>query len=226
MANQDFIMHIHLLGYSEATISRILDTLLLRDYSEEVVIVQNIEVKELILFCPPGIKYRKIFWDQWKFDAQDHRCLPAVMSPQVKKTIVDFFNKHHGINEEHYITLSHPSSVIASTAEVGNGSFIEPGVVIASFASFGFGVYVNRGSTIGHHVIIGDFVNIGPGVHIAGHCHVGGGSQIGIGTVVFDQIKIGSNTIIGGGSVVTKDIPDNVIAWGNPCKVVKNISET
>jgi len=219
-------MHIHLLGYSEATISRILDTLLLQGYSEEVVIVQNIEVKESIPFCPPGIKYRKIFWNQWKFDAQNHRCLPAVMSSPAKKTIFDFFYDQHGIIEEHYITLSHPSSVIASTAEIGNGSFIEPGVVIASFTSLGFGVYVNRGSTIGHHVVIGDFVNISPGVHIAGHCHIASGSQIGIGSVVFDHIKVGSNTIIGGGSVVTKDIPDNVIAWGNPCKVVKNISET
>lgn len=218
-------MHIHLLGYSEATISRILDALLLKGHSEEVMIVQNIEVAGTMPFCPAGISYKKIFWDQWNFKRDKHTCLLAAMNPVTKKKIFDFFNKNKAVGRNDYCSLSHPSSVIASTAEIGNSSFIEPGVVIASFASIGFGVYVNRSTTIGHHVIIDDFATFGPGVHIAGHCHIGKGSQVGIGSVIFDHVKIGNNCVIGGGSVVTKDIPDNVIAWGNPCRVIKNNTE-
>ena len=38
-------------------------------------------------------------------------------------------------------------------------------------------------------------------------------------------VTIGNNVVIGGGSVVTKDIPDNMIAVGNPCKVIREITE-
>ncbi len=217
-------MPIHLLGYSESVISRILDCLLLHNYSEEVIIVNNMEVPASIPFCPPGIRYKKINWDQWKPDIAEHSSVFGVMKPAVKKTVFDFFQQHCGIERSNYVSLLHPSSVIASTVQTGKGCFIEPGTVIASFAQLGFGIYVNRGSTIGHHTILHDFVSINPGVHIAGHCTIGEGTQIGIGTVVFDHITIGSNSIIGGGSVVTKDIPGNVIAWGNPCKIVKHIA--
>ena len=43
-----------------------------------------------------------------------------------------------------------------------------------------------------------------------------------MGGNIINGVKIGSNTIIGAGSVVTRDIPDNVVAWGSPCKVVKD----
>jgi sugar O-acyltransferase (sialic acid O-acetyltransferase NeuD family) len=215
-------MHIHLLGYSESAISRILDCLLVLHYSEEVVVVQNIEVQGSIPYIPPGICCKKISWDQWKFDANKHQCLPGVAKPGVKKMVYNFFQDHCSVHKEHYISLVHPSSVIASTVQMGSACFIEPGTIIASFASLGFGVLINRGSTIGHHTVLGNFVCINPGVHVAGHCYIGEGTEIGIGAVLFDHIAIGSNSIIGAGSVVTKDVPDNVVAWGNPCKVIKN----
>jgi maltose O-acetyltransferase len=41
--------------------------------------------------------------------------------------------------------------------------------------------------------------------------------------VVFDHVSIGDGSIVGGGSVVTKDVPAGVLAYGNPCKVIKKI---
>ncbi len=49
------------------------------------------------------------------------------------------------------------------------------------------------------------------------------GASIGTGSVILSNITIGENSIIGAGSVVTKNIPDNVIAYGNPCKVIRKI---
>jgi maltose O-acetyltransferase len=54
---------------------------------------------------------------------------------------------------------------------------------------------------------------------------VGNNVWIGGGVVVNPGITIGDNVVIGSGSVVTKDIPSNVIAVGNPCKVLKEISD-
>jgi acetyltransferase-like isoleucine patch superfamily enzyme len=56
---------------------------------------------------------------------------------------------------------------------------------------------------------------------VCGGCHIGEGTLIGAGSVVRDGIKIGRNSIIGAGSVVVKDIPDGVVAYGNPCKPMR-----
>ena len=90
-------------------------------------------------------------------------------------------------------------------------------------------------------MIFGDNVFIGPncGFYTAGHpldyetrnsgleygkpITVGDNVWFGGNVVVMPNVKIGSNVVIGAGSVVTKDIPDGVVAYGNPCKVIKNI---
>ncbi len=92
-------------------------------------------------------------------------------------------------------------------------------------------------------VSIGDNVLIAPnvGIYTAGHpihyekrneeyeyafpIHIGNNVWIGAHVVINPGITIGDNTVIGAGSVVTKNIPDNVIAVGNPCKVLREIKE-
>lgn len=92
-------------------------------------------------------------------------------------------------------------------------------------------------------VIIGDNVMIAPnvGIYTAGHpvhhekrnelfeyalpVKIGNNVWIGGHTVINPNVSIGDNTVIGAGSVITKDIPANVIAFGNPCKVHRKITE-
>lgn len=92
-------------------------------------------------------------------------------------------------------------------------------------------------------VRIGNNVQIAPNVAIytAGHpihpdsrnsgyeygidIEIGDNVWIGGNTCIMPGVKIGKNVVIGGGSVVTKDIPDNMIAVGNPCKVIREITE-
>ena len=81
---------------------------------------------------------------------------------------------------------------------------------------------VNTGAIIEHDCKIGDYCHIAPGVHISGAVEIDKLSFIGIGTAIIQGIKIGKNVTIGAGSVVIKNIPDNVIAVGNPAKIVKN----
>ena len=95
----------------------------------------------------------------------------------------------------------------------------------------------------GAKVKFGDNVFIAPncGFHTAGHpidaerrnqgleyaypITVGDNVWIGAGVQVMPGVTIGSNVVIGGGSVVVKDIPSNVVAVGNPCRVVRPISD-
>ena len=109
----------------------------------------------------------------------------------------------------------------------------------------GSGVYANSNLTLVNdgNIYIGDKVMLGPNVTIATANHpinpelrdrglqfnkdvyIGENTWIGAGVVIVPGVHIGSNTVIGAGSVVTKDIPDNVIAVGNPCRVIRNVSE-
>jgi len=106
-------------------------------------------------------------------------------------------------------------------------------------------VYVNFNLTLvdDTHVHIGDDVLIGPNVTIttAGHpvepelrksthqfnmpVHIGDNVWIGSNAVLLPGVSIGENSVIGAGSIVTKDIPANVVAVGNPCRVLREIGE-
>ena len=55
--------------------------------------------------------------------------------------------------------------------------------------------------------------------------HIGNNVWIGANSVILPGVTIGDNSVIGAGSVVTKDIPANVVAVGNPCKVMREIGE-
>ena len=110
---------------------------------------------------------------------------------------------------------------------------------------FGFGIYLNSNATFvdDGHIYVGNKVMFGPNVTIAtaSHpidptlrsrglqynrdVHIGENAWIGAGVVILPGVSVGRNAVIGAGSVVTKDIPDNVVAVGNPCKVVREVSE-
>ena len=55
--------------------------------------------------------------------------------------------------------------------------------------------------------------------------HIGENCWLGAGVIVLPGVSIGDNSVIGAGSIVTKDIPSNVVAFGNPCKVIRSINE-
>ena len=91
-------------------------------------------------------------------------------------------------------------------------------------------------------VRIGDFTLFGPAVQILTPMHpynaslrreqefgkpveIGSDVWVGGGALILPGVRIGSRTIIGAGSVVTRDIPDGVLAAGNPCRVIREITE-
>lgn len=144
-------------------------------------------------------------------------------TPEIKEKIYTYFNKNHQLKKDNYHKIIHNTSYVADSSILDFGVMIEPHTVISSQSRIGFGVYIKRGSLIGHHNVIGDFSDINSGVVISGKVNIGTGCTIGSGAVIKDNISIGDHTVIGIGSVVTKDIPENCIAFGNPCKVVRII---
>lgn len=122
-----------------------------------------------------------------------------------------------------YLTAIHPSAIISRDVTVGEGTVIVHGAIVQAAAKIGRHCILNTKSSVGHDVVINDFVHVASGATICGGAEVGEGTWIGAGSVIKQGIHIGKNCMIGAGSVVVKDIPDNVVAFGNPCKVVKDI---
>ena len=133
-------------------------------------------------------------------------------------------------------------------AEVGENCYIEPPLHSnwgGKHVHFGNNVYCNFNLTLvdDTHIYVGDNVLFAPNVTVAtaGHpldadlrrkayqynmpVRIGNNCWIGAGAKIMPGVTIGDNTVIGAGSVVTKDIPSNVLAYGVPCRVVREIGE-
>lgn len=133
-------------------------------------------------------------------------------------------------------------------AEIGDDCYIEPPFHAnwgGRHVHFGKNVYANFNLTLvdDSHIYVGDGTMFGPNVVIstAGHpilpelrelvyqfnmpVHIGKNCWLGAGVLVMPGVTIGDNTVIGAGSVVTKDIPANVVAYGTPCRVAREINE-
>lgn len=120
--------------------------------------------------------------------------------------------------------IIHHRSVCASSVVLHEGTQLLAGAVAGPEVILERCVILNTGSTVDHECHLSEGVHIAPGATLCGCIEVGANTLIGPGSVIVPRIKIGSNTIIGSGSVVTRDIGDNVVAWGSPAKVVKRKS--
>ena len=121
-------------------------------------------------------------------------------------------------------TAVHPKATIASDAVISPGTVIAAGAVINPRATIGENVIINTGATVDHECSIEEGVHICPGAHLAGNVSIGRATWIGIGAIVSDHLRIGANTIIGAGAVVMTNIPDGVVAYGVPARVIKSIN--
>ena len=133
-------------------------------------------------------------------------------------------------------------------AEIGRGCYIEPPLHAnwgGHHVHFGDYVYANFNLTLvdDTHIYVGDHTMIGPNVTLAtaGHpiwpelrekayqfncdIHIGRNCWLGAGVIVLPGVTIGDHTVVGAGSVVTRDLPANVVAVGNPCRVLREIGK-
>ena len=118
-----------------------------------------------------------------------------------------------------FATAIHPSAVISPSAKIGEGSVVMAGAVVNADAVIGKHCIVNTGATIDHDCVVEDYCHVAPGAHVCGGTQIGEGAWIGVGTSIIQCLNIGKNCMIGAGSVVVRDIPDDVTAFGNPCRV-------
>lgn len=170
-----------------------------------------------------------------------------------EQELTDIKDKTYGLVSElsrasHFDMEFVMSLVRKIVAKIGQDSYIVP----PFRCDYGDHVFIGNNTYINYNccfldsakVTIGDYVYMGPNCNIFTPCHpihhelrkekvteyalpvtVGSHSWIGGDVVITPGVTIGENCVIGAGSVVTKDIPDNSIAVGNPCKVIRQIND-
>ena len=146
----------------------------------------------------------------------------CVTGMESKQIVFDHFRQKIGLSRQQFPNLVHSTSYISPSVTTTHGLLLEPKSIISACSKIGFGVTVKRGCNVGHHAELDDFVTLNPGVVLSGKVRIGARSMIGSGAVIKDGVTIGENTLVGAGSVVLRDLPDNVVAFGNPCKVQKS----
>ena len=204
-----------ILGKGDNIITMILDNLYsINKRTTDIHIYNNLDLPIVNTFYHDEFDI-KVFT---KLNLDDYeQIVLGVYQPQHKINIIKSLKP----NKDRFINVIHSGLYISKMSSLGNGVLINSKVSIAAHTHIGDFVSINRNVSIGHHTIIGDYCSINPGCNVAGNVTIGEGTTIGMGTNILHQVKIGKNSIIGAGSVVTKDIPDNVVAYGSPCRVIR-----
>lgn len=164
-----------------------------------------------------GVKVYKFSELVEERDKNDIEVVIAVGEPHVR----DFM--YHKVKDEGLglATLIHPGVYIDETTVIGEGVVIGEGATITANVQIGANTYIQPHAVIGHDIEIGKHTVIGS------NCQIGGGDRIGdrvfmgflSGTT--DHISIGSDSVISAGAIVFRELPEEVIAVGNPARIMK-----
>lgn len=200
-----------ILGYSDAYVTMIFD--MFKSKGVKFKILDNFN-----LFNKERIYNKNINYEIISELEEGNHFLYGSAKTSTRKKLIETFN----VDKSKLTTIISKKSFVSKTVSVGKGCIINPMCSIAGKTIISDNVYINRSVSIGHHTFIGENTSINPGVNISGNVKIGKDCQIGVGATIIDNVTIGDNVIIGAGSVVTTSIPNNVVAYGSPCKIIRD----
>lgn len=128
------------------------------------------------------------------------------------------------VPSDRFPTITHPTALVLPSATIGFGCLLSYGSIVETSVSIGNFVIINTRVSISHHARVDSFSSLAPSAALAGASAIGSETAVGMGVMVHHGISIGSQSVVGSLSLVNKNLPDNVVALGNPAKVIRQRS--
>tara|TARA_R110002049_G_scaffold221870_8_gene393431 strand:- start:8200 stop:8871 length:672 start_codon:yes stop_codon:yes gene_type:complete len=130
----------------------------------------------------------------------------------------DLINQY---SEFRFTNAIHKSAVISKSVKLGVGLLVMAGVIINTDAVVDNFAFLSTGAQLEHDGKMKKFSHLSAGSITGGKVTIGEFSTITLGVTILDRINIGDNVVVGSGSLVLKDLPSNVLAYGNPCRIIR-----
>ena len=134
-----------------------------------------------------------------------------LVATEIKKQIPNF----------KFFNAIHPSCIIGEHVKFGNGVVAMAGCIFNPKSVIGDHTFFATGAQIEHDCKIANYASVSAGSIMGGYVEMEEFSAITLGVTIMDRIKIGRNSVVGSGSLVINDLPENVLAYGNPAKIIR-----
>lgn len=154
---------------------------------------------------------------------QTRNIIVAIGDNFVRSKVADRLKQ--AVPDTHFPAIAHPEAIVARSAQLDEGVFIAPGAVASADCRLGACSYLAIGAIVCHDSIVGRASTVGPGATLGGNVTVGRFTNVSLGASVIHGITIGEHTVVGAGSTVVRDLPDRVVAYGSPARVVRTREE-
>jgi sugar O-acyltransferase (sialic acid O-acetyltransferase NeuD family) len=118
-------------------------------------------------------------------------------------------------------TLVHPSAILASTVEIGAGSYIGPASVISVDTKIGAHVIIDMHVSIGHDAVLKDFCAVFPGARISGCCCLGEYALVGSNATLLPGTRVGERAVVGASSLAHGSVEPDTTILGVPARVIQ-----
>ncbi len=151
------------------------------------------------------------------YTKKDLEIVIAVGEPAVREMMYQKVKEH----DIKLVSLIHPGIYLDETTSIGEGVVICEGATITSNVTIEDNSYVQAHAVIGHDIQIGKHTIIGSNCQIGGADVIGDRVFMGFLSGTTDHIQIGDDVFISAGAIVFKDLPDEVVAVGNPARIMK-----
>ncbi|MFA0961159.1 acetyltransferase [Roseivirga sp. BDSF3-8] len=146
--------------------------------------------------------------------------LVSIGDNYARKFVRDFIISK--VPDFNFVNAIHPSVPIGRNTKIGKGVVAMAGVIINAETEIEDFCILSTGAQLEHNCYMGEFSHLSAGSVTGGKVRIGRFATITLNVTIIDRLSIGENTVVGSGAVVLKDLPDNVLAYGNPARVIRS----
>lgn len=154
-----------------------------------------------------------ILTDPGRFEPEPGDALVlAIGIPEIRRQVAEDLASRGG----EFLTLIHPTAIVAPTASIGNGSILCPYAIVSDSATVGRFGLLNYHSSLGHDATIGDYAVLSPYATLGGSSHIGDDVFIGLHASVGPGKRIGPRSKVSANSAALCDTPADSLVHGVP----------